>query len=117
MGSQSAKNTIRVLQWNARSLADVGGRTKIGEHFEYLGTFDKTPEIIAIQETWNHQGQKLIKLPRYKTPVSYRRKKGEEAGRGGVATFVKQGLDSEEIKFQHSKKKRNRSGHHQVFRH
>ena len=26
------------------------------------------------------------------------------AGRGGVATFVKQGLDSEEIKFQHSKK-------------
>ena len=99
MAERTAESLIRVLQWNARSLSD---RTKIGELFEYLGTFNKFPEILAIQETWNSQNQKLLQIPGYKSPVSFRREKGKKGG--GVATYVKEGLDSEEIKFKHTKK-------------
>lgn len=96
------RNNIRVLQWNARSLSGIYNGNKIGELYNFISNMENAPEILAIQETWNHKGQNLLTLPGYKSPVSFRREKGKNGG--GVATFVKVGLDSEEIKITHSNK-------------
>ncbi|MCU7844861.1 MAG: endonuclease/exonuclease/phosphatase family protein [Candidatus Thiodiazotropha sp. (ex Monitilora ramsayi)] len=75
---------------------------KLGELREFLDKAEKMPDVICIQETWNHKGQNLLRLPNYKTPISHRREKGKKGG--GVAIFVKIGLDSEEIQFHHPNK-------------
>lgn len=102
MGSRES-NSIRILQWNARSLSCAEDKIKIGELLNFIETSDQAPEILAIQETWNHLGKKLLTLPGYKNPVSFRREKGKKGG--GVATFVKNGIDSKEINISHTNKK------------
>ena len=95
MGPVNIDSEFTVVQWNARSLCGYAMQHKKAEFYDFLMTFKKLPEVVCIQETWNKQSQNLIKLMGCKEPVSYRRK---EANGGGVATFVRQGLDSEEIK-------------------
>lgn len=88
-------NEITVVQWNARSLCGYNSRNKKCEFYKYLETFSDLPEVICLQETWNKEGQTLMNLKGYKEPTSFRRK--NKIGRG-VAIFIKEGLDSEEIK-------------------
>ncbi|MCU7879101.1 MAG: endonuclease/exonuclease/phosphatase family protein, partial [Candidatus Thiodiazotropha sp. (ex Lucinoma borealis)] len=83
------------MQWNARSLISRNFNSKMPELQKYLESFGKIPEVICIQETWNNECQKLLNIPGYKPPVSFRRKRGKKGG--GVAIFVKIGIDSEEI--------------------
>lgn len=90
---------MTIIQWNARSLSYENSH-KIGELFNFLNTLEETPEVICIQETWNNLGKKLIKLNGYKEPICFRREKGKQGG--GVATFIKIGIDAEEIKIKHS---------------
>ncbi|MCU7800042.1 MAG: endonuclease/exonuclease/phosphatase family protein, partial [gamma proteobacterium symbiont of Lucinoma myriamae] len=88
-------NEITVVQWNARSLCGYNSRNKKCEFYKYLETFSDLPEVVCLQETWNKEGQTLMNLKGYKEPTSFRRK--NKIG-GGVAIFIKEGLDSEEIK-------------------
>lgn len=96
MGSVKLKTEFTVVQWNARSLCGHAMQHKKAELHDFLMSFKNLPEVVCIQETWNKQSQNLLKLLGYKEPISYRRK---EANGGGVATFIRQGLDSEEIKY------------------
>ena len=98
MGSVKLDSEFTVVQWNARSLCGYAMQHKKAELHDFLMTFKKLPEVVCIKETWNKQSKNLLKLMGYKEPVSYRRK---EANGGGVATFIRQGLDSEEIKYKH----------------
>ncbi|MCG8034496.1 MAG: reverse transcriptase-like protein [Candidatus Thiodiazotropha taylori] len=93
---------IRVLQWNARSLFGRENKVKLGALGHYLETLGYTPEVLAIQETFSKENSQPTKIPGYKPPVTFSRKNGERGG--GVATYIKIGLDSEEIKFKHTKK-------------
>ncbi|MEW8544912.1 MAG: endonuclease/exonuclease/phosphatase family protein [Candidatus Thiodiazotropha sp.] len=95
MEGLNQNETITIVQWNARSLA--GYDSKIPQLLNYLETFTSTPEILCIQETWNHEGQQLIHIPGYKPPVSFRR--GKDQRGGGVAIYAKIGIDSEEIQY------------------
>lgn len=95
----SITSTLNIISWNARSLTCFENKSKLYELYNYLDSFETSPEIICIQETWNHLGQNLLNLKGYKPPVSFRRQKGKQGG--GVAIFVKIGIDSEEIKFTH----------------
>ena len=66
----------------------------------FLNKYATLPEVVCIQETWNHEGQKLIRLPGYKSPISFRREKNQLGG--GVAIFIKFGIDADEINFKHT---------------
>ena len=90
---------IKVVYWNARSLSCVENNFKHAQLINYLNSFETMPEVVCIQETWNSEGQKLLKLPGYKPPFSFRREKGQQGG--GVATFVKIGIDADEINYNH----------------
>ena len=52
---------MTIVQWNARSLATRYNWAKIAEFQKFLESFDKIPEVLCIQETWNHKGQKELK--------------------------------------------------------
>ena len=91
-------NKITIVQWNARSLNGYNG--KIPQLLHYIDSFQTPPEVLCIQETWNHEGQKLLQIPGYKPPVCIRRGKGKMGG--GVAIFVKIGIDSEQIQYKHT---------------
>ena len=88
-----------MLQWNARSLYGYDMRHK--KFYDFLLTFKVLPEVVCIQETWNPQDKKKLRFMGYKEPVSYRR--NDQQG-GGVATFIREGLDSEEIPYKHKNK-------------
>ena len=90
-----------MLQWNARSLYGYDMRHKKAEFYDFLLTFKVLPEVVCIQETWNPQDKKKLRFMGYKEPVSYRR--NDQQG-GGVATFIREGLDSEEIPYKHKNK-------------
>ena len=49
------------------------------------------PEVLCIQETWNHKGQKELKIPGYAHAAAYRRQKDQKGG--SVAIFVIYGID------------------------
>ncbi|MFI0416642.1 MAG: endonuclease/exonuclease/phosphatase family protein, partial [Candidatus Thiodiazotropha sp.] len=91
-------NKITIVQWNARSLNGYNG--KIPQLLHYIESFQTPPEVLCIQETWNHEGQKLLQIPGYKPPVCTRRGKGDMGG--GVAIFVRIGIDSEQIQYKHT---------------
>ena len=91
-------NKITIVQWNARSLNGYNG--KIPQLLHYIESFQTPPEVLCIQETWNHEGQKLLQIPGYKPPVCTRRGKGHMGG--GVAIFVRIGIDSEQIQYKHT---------------
>lgn len=76
-------NSLRVIQWNARSLSGYGTTHKKAEFYKFLEKFETLPEVVCIQETWNSKKQNL---KGYKPPVSYRR---EEKKRGGGSNFCK----------------------------
>ena len=92
------ENEITIVQWNARSLN--GYDSKIPELLHYIESFPTPPAVLCIQETWNHEGQKLLQIPGYKPPVCTRRGRGQKGG--GVAIFVKIGIDSEQIQYKHT---------------
>ncbi|MEW8548241.1 MAG: reverse transcriptase domain-containing protein [Candidatus Thiodiazotropha sp.] len=96
----SKLDEITIVQWNARSLSGYERDGKLPQLLHYLESFSTSPEVICIQETWNHEGQKLLQIPGYKPPVCTRRGKGQKGG--GVATFVKIGIDSEQIQYKHT---------------
>ena len=97
MGSVSNNSELTVVQWNARSLRGREMHHKNAEFYDYLKTFKELPEVVCIQETWDKKSYQPIRLLGYKEPVSYRR--NDDTKGGGVATFIKMGLDSEEIKY------------------
>ena len=97
MGSVSNNSELTVVQWNARSLRGHEMHHKKAEFYDYLKTFKELPEVVCIQETWDKKSYQPIRLLGYKEPVSYRRNDNTKGG--GVATFIKMGLDSEEIKY------------------
>ena len=90
---------IKVVSCNARSLSCAENSFKHAQLIDYLNSFETLPEVVCIQETWNSEGKKLLKLPGYKPPFSFRREKGQQGG--GVATFVKLGIDADEINYNH----------------
>ena len=69
---------------------------KKAEFYDYLKTFKELPEVVCIQETWDKKSYQPIRLMGYKEPVSYWR--NDDTKGGWVATFIRIGLDSEEIK-------------------
>ena len=97
MGSVNIDSEFTVVQWNARSLYGYDMHHKKAEFYDFLMSFKELPEVVCVQETWNRKSSNLIKLMGYKEPVSYRRDDGVKGG--GVATFIRLGLDSEEIKY------------------
>ena len=54
---------MTIVQWNARSLSSHYNWAKVAEFQKFLESFDKIPELLCIQETWNHKGQKELKYP------------------------------------------------------
>ena len=56
---------MTIVQWNACSFSSHYNWAKLAEFQKILESFDKIPEILCIQETWNHKGQKKLKIPRY----------------------------------------------------
>ena len=96
MGSKSALgNDFNIIQWNARSLCGRKSAHKKSELINFLDTFKEPPEVVCIQETWIRDKNFQLNLKGYKQITSFHRK-NEEKG-GGVATFVREGLDSEKI--------------------
>ena len=71
---------MTIVQWNARSLATRYNWAKIAEFQKFLESFDKIPEVLCIQETWNHKGQKELKIPGYVHAAAYRRPKDQKGG-------------------------------------
>ena len=71
---------------------------KKAEFYNFLLSFEELPEVLCIQETSNKTNQNLLHFKGYKVPILYRRK--DDQNGGGVAIIVKEGLDSEEIKYQ-----------------
>ena len=96
MDSVNLSCEFTVVQWNARSFCGYAMQHKKAEFCDYLLTFKELPEVVCIQETENKKSQNLLNFTGYKDPISYRRK--DDIKEGGVATFVRAGLDSEEIK-------------------
>ena len=90
------------MQWNARSLTTRHNYAKIAEFQKFLESFDKIPEILCIQETWNHKGQKELKIPGYTHAAAYGRPKGQQGG--GVAICVRYGLDFSDLKLKNNNK-------------
>ena len=70
---------------------------KKAEFYDYLKTFKELPEVVCIQETLDKKSYQPIRLMGYREPVSYR--KNNDSKGGAVATFIKMGLDSEEIMY------------------
>ena len=93
-------SNLRIVSWNARSLSCAENTHKQSQLIHFLNKYETLPEVVCIQETWNHEGQKLIKLPGYKSPISFRREKNQLGG--GVAIFIKFGIDADEINFKHT---------------
>ena len=93
-------SNLRIVSWNARSLSCAENTHKQSQLIHFLNKYETLPEVVCIQETWNHEGQKLIKLPGYKSPISFRREKNQSGG--GVAIFIKFGIDADEINFKHT---------------
>ena len=88
---------IKIIQWNARSLCGRISAHKISELINFLETFKELPEVVCIQETWIRDKNFQLNLKGYKQITSFHRKNDEKGG--GVATFVKEGLDSEKINY------------------
>ena len=91
---------MTIVQWNARSLSSHYNWAKVAEFQKFLESFDKIPENLCIQETWNHKGQKELKIPGYTQAAAYRRPKGQHGG--GVAIFVRYGIDFSDLKLQNN---------------
>ena len=54
---------MTIVQWNTRSLSSHYNWAKVADFQKFSESFDKIPEILCIQETWNHTGQKELKIP------------------------------------------------------
>ena len=54
---------MTIVQWNARSLSSYDNWAKVADFQKFLESFEKILEILCIQETWNHTGQKELKIP------------------------------------------------------
>lgn len=98
MGTKSAIDMeFKILQWNARSLCGRESVHKKSELNKFLDTFKKLPEVVCIQETWVTKEKFQLKLKGYNQIASFHRNSGDQGG--GVATFVREGLDSEKINY------------------
>ena len=54
---------MTIVQWNAHNPSSHYKWAKVAEFQKFLESFDKIPEILCIQETWNLRGQKELKIP------------------------------------------------------
>ena len=96
MGSKSALgNNFEIIQWNARSLCGRKIAHKKLKLINFLKTFKELPEVVCIQETWIREENFQLNLKGYKQIASFHRQNKERGG--GIATFVREGLDSEKI--------------------
>ena len=102
MGGTNQFEKIQIVQWNARSLRS-DGRSKLPELYHFLESFENKPEIVCLQETWITKKHNQLKLKGYSPPAIFRRERDQQGG--GVAIFVKSGIDHKILKIPDSKLK------------
>jgi exonuclease III len=81
---------IHILQWNSISL-----RARKNELTKFLSETKQTPDFICIQESWLKPGNKFH-LPGY---TILRNDRLQSGSGGGVATFVRNGINFTKFNF------------------
>ena len=99
MGGTRQFDKIQIVQWNARSLTS-DRRSKLPELYNFLENFENKPEVVCLQETWVTKRHNQLMLKGYSPPAIFRREKDQQGG--GVAIFVKSGIDHKILKLPNS---------------
>ena len=95
LGKQNkTPSSLTVILWNAHSFQHNNNNSKPTELLNYIKTRSHNVDIICIQETWLQNNKSAPKLNGYQAPIEKRRAQGT---RGGVAIYVKEGIQYHEI--------------------